>query len=113
LLIFFAVSSTFVVQQGLKIELPESGPSGNRTDKELVVTISADGNLYFGQARTSLSELPELIRAAVAPRKTPGLLVIKADQSVRRGLVVRVLAAAKHSGIQRLAIATRLRGPES
>jgi biopolymer transport protein ExbD len=110
LLIFFAVSSTFVVQQGLKVELPESGPAGNRTDKELFVTISADGNLYFGQARTTMQELPELIRAAVAPRKTPGLLVIKADQAVRHGLVVQVMDAAKQSGIQRLAIATRLRG---
>jgi biopolymer transport protein ExbD len=112
LLIFFAVSSTFVVQQGLKVELPETGPSGNRTDRELFVSISADGNLYFGQARTTLAELPELIHAAMAPRKQSGLLVIKADQNVRHGLVVQVMDAAKQSGVQRLAIATRLRGEQ-
>ena len=110
LLIFFAVSSTFVVQQGIKVELPEAGAGGSKADKELYVTISSDGALYFGQARTTLQELPELIRAAAAPRKTPGVLVIKADQSVRHGLVVQVMDAAKQSGIGRLAIATRLRG---
>jgi biopolymer transport protein ExbD len=110
LLIFFAVSSTFVVQQGVKVELPEAGPSENRTDRELLVTISVDGALYFGRARTSLQELPELIRAAVTPRRAAGLLVIKADQGVRHGLVVQVMDAAKQSGVQRLAIATRLRG---
>jgi biopolymer transport protein ExbD len=106
LLIFFAISSSFVVQPGIKVELPQASPAGERP-RELSVTISADGGIYFGQARTTLAELPELIRSSVERRREPGLLIVKADQSVQHGLVVQVMDAAKQSGIQRLAIATR------
>jgi biopolymer transport protein ExbD len=110
LLIFFAISSSFVVQPGFRVELPEATGTPEAPPRDLNVTISADGSVYFGQARTSVAELPELLRSSLAQRRDTGLLVVKADQDVRHGLVVQVLDAAKAAGIVRLAIATRPKG---
>ncbi len=109
LLIFFAISSSFVVQSGVKVELPESSSTRREQRKELSVLITADGNLYFGSARTTFQELPELIRVALAQESGPALLVIKADQNVLHKTVVQVMDIARLNGVARLAIATRAR----
>ncbi len=103
LLIFFMISTSFVFQPGMMIKLPPSESSQTTTPKGAQVLITSENEIYFERLRTTLDEIQE--RMTDYPDKR--ILLIKADQSVSHGTVVKVMDRAKLAGFQRLAIATR------
>ncbi len=106
LLIFFMVSSTFIEQPGMKLELPESKSATIEQIKELVLEITADQGMVLNQAPVTLEDLESKIKE-LFPNLAEKSLVLKADRSVPHGTVVKVMDIAKLSGIEKLVIATR------
>ncbi len=107
LLIFLLVSSTFLEQPGIKLELPEAGSSDPLEQKEYVLSLSADGSIFLNQEALSIDELESRMRR-VLPEMKDGALLLKADREVSHGLVVRVMDRVKKSGVKKLVIATRM-----
>ncbi len=107
LLIFFMLSTTFVVSPGIRINLPQAQAETVRHErKDLRVKLDAEGALYLGDQRASLEDLDVRFReAAREDRET--MVVIEADEETAHKFVVDVMDRAKGSGLQRLAIATR------
>jgi len=106
LLIFFMVSSTFIEQPGMKLELPESKSATIEQIKELVLEITADQRMLLNQEPVDLDHLEGKIKMLL-PNLAEKSLVLKADRSVPHGTVVKVMDIAKLSGIEKLVIATR------
>lgn len=108
LLIFFMISTTFVTQPGIRIDLPKAQKTVKNVAQERnTIIISADNRIYLN--RQEIADLEEL-RAALRELKaqqTSELIIIKADQNVAHGIVVSVMDLAKTSGFSRIAIATR------
>ncbi len=102
LLIFFMISTSFVVQPGLKIQLPEAEASEADGEPGKNILLTEDGEIYFEKGRVVMEDLPELFEESDAKE----LLIIKADKTVPHGVVVEVMDYAKGAGFQRLAIAT-------
>lgn len=102
LLIFFMISTSFVVQPGLKVLLPKAATAPEEGERGRSVIITRDGEIYFERGLVALSELPELF----LHQQSKDLLIIRADERTQHGLVVRVMDLARQSGFQRLAIAT-------
>lgn len=111
LLIFFMLTSHFVNQQSLNIELPkaETGESLGE-DKVLEIIINADGKINykensFANDATSLEKLQALLRAdlSVAAEKN---IRIKGDQSVNFGKAVEILDMARQAGASGVDIVT-------
>lgn len=107
LLIFFMLSTTFIVSPGIRINLPQAQAETVRHErKDLRVRIDAEGALYLGDQRASPDDLDLRFReAAGEDRET--MVVIEADEQTAHKFVVDVMDRAKGSGLQRLAIATR------
>ena len=105
LLIFFLLTSQFVVQTGVKVQLPGSRFNEQATPSRLVVTITAADKFYFGQDETTVQELPGKLSLALgkAPEKN---LIIRADKSVDIDLVIQVIDAAKGVGIDKFTVET-------
>ena len=55
LVIFFAVSTTFLETAGLKLELPSSTSTAQREPKEITVLLASDGTLSFDGDPTRLA----------------------------------------------------------
>jgi len=106
LLIFFMVSSTFVEQPGMKLELPESKSATTQKIKELVLEIEADGTMTLNQDSVSLATLENKFKQLL-PSLEKKTLILKADKNVPHGTVVRVMDLAKLSGLEKLVIATQ------
>lgn len=106
LLIFFMLSSSYVMQPGIPVDLPESRLVGPARRENLVVTLTRDGQTFFNNLPVARPNLVvEFERAAV---QTPdATLVVQADRAVPHGDVVAVMSAAMDAGLQRVAIATR------
>jgi biopolymer transport protein ExbD len=107
LLIFFMISSTFVEQPGMKLELPESKSAITEKIKDLVLQINADGTMTLNDETISLENLEDMFKQ-ILPKLEEKSLVLKADKTVPHGTVVKVMDLAKLGGLEKLIIATQV-----
>jgi biopolymer transport protein ExbD len=107
LLIFFMISSTFVEQPGMKLELPESKSFTTEKIKELTLDINADQSMTLNGEPVTMQNLEQRFKDLL-PSLEEKSLVLKADKTVTHGTVVKVMDLAKLSGIEKIIIATQL-----
>jgi len=107
LLIFFMLSTTFIVTPGIKVNLPHSSAEKVSQEKqEIQVVITEDNRILVEGVLVDAGELAQ--RFVGVGRKAPQtLVIIKADAKALHGTVVEVMDIAKESGLNRLAIATQ------
>ena len=106
LLLFFMITSTFLEQPGIKLELPTAKAETAAEPQEFVLTVDKEGGLFLNRKAVALDALEAEIRQAL-PRMKDGALVLKADQEITHGLVVRVMDMAKRGGVKKLIIGTK------
>lgn len=107
LLIFFMVSSTFLEQPGIKLELPEAQSAVVVDQKDYTLFVDKSGKMYLNDDEVEMQNLESKIKAAL-PKMKDSALVLKADQDVSHGTVVKVMDLAKRGGVKKLIIGTRL-----
>lgn len=105
LIIFFIVTSTFLEQPGIKLELPNAKTSEAQKMEKAVLIISKKGELFWGGTKITLQALPEHLRKSMEQRSDKSLIV-SADKDVHHGLVVTVMDIARQNGVQKLVIST-------
>ncbi len=106
LLIFFMLSSSFVFNPGVKVDLPEYTSSESLKKSDVVITITKEGLYLYNDSSILLRELKNKFRQ-VAAENSDARLVIKAANQVSHGAVVRVMLMAKDAGVKNQAFATR------
>lgn len=106
LLIFFLLTSQFVVQTGVKVKLPSSKTNEQTAPSKLVVTLTAAGAIYAGTEQVSLDALPGKLNQ-IKGNLQNGNLIIRADKSVPVNLVIKVIDAARATGIDKFTIQTQ------
>jgi biopolymer transport protein ExbD len=103
LLIILMVSSTYIVAQSLKIQLPKSHTSDGTADKPATVTLLKSGGMRWNDKDATEDEIVKALKtAAEADPETS--LVVSADREVQHGRVVHLLDIAKLAGISKFAI---------
>jgi len=107
LLIFFMVSSTFLEQPGIKLELPQAENSVIIEQKEFVLFVDKKGEMFLNDDKVETENLSSLLKKML-PEMKDGALILKADQDASHGMVVKIMDSAKHSGIKKLIIGTKL-----
>lgn len=105
LLLFFVLSSSFIVQPGIKINLPRTISTEQPIRKDLILIVARDRRIFLNNKQVSLEALwGRLIEELKFQRQ--GTLVLRADRDVPHGFVVRIMDVAKQAGASRIAIAT-------
>lgn len=104
-LLFFILSSSFIVEPGIKINLPKSQTSELQLQQKLIITIDANEQIFVEGKPVPVDTLEERIKLLL-PYYSEKVVVIRADKNVRHGIVVKVMDIAKLAGAARLAIAT-------
>lgn len=105
LLVFFLLTSQFVIQTGVKVKLPASKMNEQSMPTKLIVSITEDNNVYIGNEQTDMGSLAIKLDR-LKENITENNLVIRADKSVDIDLVIQVIDAAKAVGIDRFTIET-------
>ena len=106
LLIFFLLSSSFVVQPGIKVQVPKA-ETGEASDKKSVtVTLTEQGGLYVNAEQATLETLGQKLSTALASQ-TDKVVVINADRNVTLQNTVQVMDIAKAVGASKFMIATQ------
>ena len=105
LLLFFVLSSTFILQPGIKIKLPRTLTTEQPARKDLILIIARDRRVFLNNEQLPFSALwGRLIEELKF--QPEAVLVLRADRDVPHGFVVRVMDVAKQAGADRIAIAT-------
>jgi biopolymer transport protein ExbD len=105
LIIFILLSSTFILQPGIKVKLPSARAGELQPKLPLVVTMTYDGEIYLNDVQVTLRDFPEVLSRQLAGVQDK-TLVIKADKDVHHGMVVQIMDMAKRVGVDKLAVAT-------
>jgi biopolymer transport protein ExbD len=105
LLIFFLLSSQFVIQSGVKVKLPGSKTNEQTIPSKLIVTLTSAGGVYVGTEQTGIDALPAKLMQIRNTSKEDNL-IIRADKVVPVELVIKVIDAARSSGVERFTIET-------
>ncbi len=108
LLIFFMVSTSFVRESELTIELPEASGEPFEADTKLEVTITADGS-YFVDQQALVNKRPETLRRALelrAGERRDVPVTIRADGRAEHQAVVTAMDVVGRLGFVQINIAT-------
>lgn len=105
LMIFFLLTSQFVIQSGVKVKLPGSKINEPSIPSMLVVTITAGGAVYAGNEEISIDQLPAKLNVMKGTGAEDNL-IIRADRTVAVELVIKVIDAARSSGIDKFTLET-------
>jgi biopolymer transport protein ExbD len=110
LVIFFMLTSTFMQEGRLKIELPQASlaPTGRQKSDPLVVTVSQSG-VYRVNDRELINNSPDTLRAAImdvagADRNKP--VTVRADGRATHQSVVSAMDVLGKLGFVKINIAT-------
>jgi biopolymer transport protein ExbD len=111
LLIFFMVSTTFIRETQLNLNLPEAtGDLQQPEDQNIVVTIAEDGTYAVNDQALVNNQLATLMRALqqqMGENDAPKQLIITADANATHQAVVRAMDAAGQVGLTSLSITTQ------
>lgn len=105
LLIFFLLTSSFILPTGIPVNPPKSDSSVTSEDRPVVVTITRDDVTYVDEERVAAPELATAlgVRLSGAVSKS---VVVRGDETVSLGRLVEVMDMARQAGAEKLAIAT-------
>ncbi|HAV22456.1 MAG: hypothetical protein A2X67_00535 [Ignavibacteria bacterium GWA2_55_11] len=105
LLIFFLLSSAFVIQSGVKVQLPKALLREQETRSQIIVSVDGEGNVYLNSRPLTMDQLLTQVRDLL--RKEPDqVVIIQADRNVTLQKAVEAMDAVKSAGGTRFLIAT-------
>jgi biopolymer transport protein TolR len=105
LLVIFMVTAP-ILQQGVSINLPKvKSVALNGDEQQLVVAVNRHGEVYLNDAPMPLPELGPKLEAILKLRPDRQVF-LRADQNVKYGEVMRVIATVKGAGVERLGMVT-------
>jgi|YNPNPStandDraft_1061719.scaffolds.fasta_scaffold60594_2 biopolymer transport protein ExbD len=107
LIIFLMTASFLVTGSGLEIELPTASSAVPQDENQIVIFVTAKGEVYLAGEKTSLEALLDRLTEEAA-KSQKIVVVVSADRKVPYGSVVEVLDAVRLSGLEYLALAAEL-----
>ena len=116
LLVIFMVTTSYVVADSLKVDLPEAS-MGDSTEPSVVMltfTVEKDTGvrqLYVNGEKADEAALRAHIQKVKAEGKTDVQAVIAADKNASHGEVIRLIDVVKQEGIVKFALNIESAGP--
>lgn len=105
LLIYFLLTTNFMVDEGIKIKLPQARAAAPQVATEITVVVDKAGQAYINEAKIGQDRLFKHLKELIGTDRDK-LVIIKADRGVVLNKAVKVMDLAKAAGAGRLCLAT-------
>jgi biopolymer transport protein ExbD len=105
LLIFFMLSSSFVLQTGIHVDLPKARAPRLQEEQNIIITITRSNEIFLNDEKMTMEQLPISLLEKITRAKNKTVLV-KPDKRVETGKLVEVMSIAKSVGVESLGIVT-------
>ena len=111
LLIIFMVTTAVTIESAAHVDLPKAEAPAQQTDKPkgVIVTYTADRQIYVGEKSVTEPELMPALHAAL-DASADKIVIFQGDPKVILGDMVRILDIAKSAGASAIAIAVSAGG---
>ena len=103
LLIFFMLTSSFIVPSGIRVNLPKAVTSQMVKSRSLEIVVSGENVIYIEGRVVNIQELKSILKGLANRNQT---LLIKADRRAQLGRVVEIWDMARNLGLSQVNIAT-------
>jgi biopolymer transport protein ExbD len=103
LLIIFMVTTSYIVNPSIKVDLPKAVSGSDQVRTTLALTLTKDGQLYLNGEPSSEDRVAKQI-ATELPRNPDLQAIIAADKVVPHGAVVHIIDFVKRAGVRKFAI---------
>ena len=103
LLIIFMVTTSYIVNPSIKVDLPKAASGSDQTRTTLAVTLTKEGRLYLNGDLADEAKVVEQI-ATELPKNPDLQAIIAADKVVPHGSVVHIIDLVKRAGVRKFAI---------
>ncbi len=108
LVVFFMVTSTFILTPGISLILPKAKSSEPVAMTKLVVTVVSEDEIYLNKERYTLESLNRtLSEFSTEERDEIKTVVIEGDSAVSYSLMVKLLDVMRLNGFQGVNLRTR------
>ncbi len=106
LLIFFLLTSSFVVQPGIKVKLPKAATGQTDDSNQIYITILDKNQIYLNQNQIGVANLGSSLKKLLE-QNPDRVVVIRADKELELQLLISVVDIAKLAGAEKFIIATK------
>ena len=91
ILSFFIISSLYLTRiDSIKVNLPKSSTAVREQNKPQIITVDSNERIYFNSNEISLKNIYAIIRTNIENLEEP-IVILRADTSVKHGVVVNLL----------------------
>jgi biopolymer transport protein ExbD len=108
LLIFFLLTSNFIKDKGIKVNLPPSSSSYSQKQERITINIGQDGLINVNGIQVKAVNLCETLKRSYKEKKTRTVF-IRSDKDNTVERLVQVLDIVKESGAEKLTLATKIK----
>ena len=105
LIIFFTVSSTFLEQPGIELQLPEAESSQSYTAQKVIVYVDNNENLFLNDDPVEIENVAKAVEALISSQ-TDKSVVLHADEEVSHGIIISIMDRLRKQGIYKIVIST-------
>jgi biopolymer transport protein ExbD len=104
-LIFFMLNATLSLNPAIQVDLPEAYTAQAVLEEEIVVTISAAGEIFVGKSPVARERLSTELKKEMA-RLDSRRMILQADRNLPYRQLVEVMDLARLAGIDSVALVT-------
>jgi len=104
MLIFFIVTASFVKESGIDVTRPPAATATRKERGNILIAITANDQVWMDRRQID----PRALRANIErmhAENPQGSVVIQADTKSTNGLLVKVMDAARSSGVESVSLA--------
>lgn len=105
LIIFFAVSSTFLEQPGIELKLPEAESSEAHPTQKVVIYVDSEGNIFLNDDSMELDQLADAVESLISAQ-TEKSVILRADSAVKHGTIISIMDLLRRKGIFKIIVST-------
>lgn len=109
LLIIFMVTAP-MLQEGIEVNLPEvQAASVEMTDEDFILSVDERGRIFINdntKEKYSLLSIEDKLKATFK-NKPSKVLYLRADQSIKYGYIMEVMAACRRAGVEKIGMITQ------
>lgn len=108
LLIIFMVAAP-MMQEGISIDLPEvSAESVDVSQEDFILSVDDAGQIFINENKNdkfSIVSIEEKLQTALKDKKEK-VVYLRADQTLKYGYIMEVMAACRRAGIEKIGMIT-------
>jgi biopolymer transport protein ExbD len=105
LLIYFLLTTNFIVDEGIKVNLPQAKATSPQVEEDISIYVDRKGQAFLKNKLIPHGQLFTELKAILSER-SDRLVLIKADRDVILNKAVHIMDIAKAAGAEKLLLAT-------